>query len=229
MAIYRVLAIVIAALGAGCTSMGSHDYEALKKIDFGPARTVRLCVLLDDGISAADARSLLTSAWTEEERRAFGIDFEVVRFRRWFRPGYTVDAIVASLVKEPLEPPCDRVLAFVNRTFGDFVWGFFWLPEVYGYVTRSVLTHGYVVARMATLQQAILLATPASILNHELYHLLGCTEHWNMGLCYEQIAQLKRADAGEFFPAWSPITTLKVITKRQWANELLGLEREQFQ
>ena len=216
-------AVLLPLLSWGCTTIGMHQPAALSKTEFGPLVSVRLCVLLDEGISRDDAQALLDAAWQEEGRR-YNLRFEIVDATEWQRPAFTADGILSALVTVPLSSSCDRLLAFVGRHLGDVVWGLIGPAEVLGAVNDATQTHGYVVARIGSLQQLIL--TPASALRHELYHLLGC-EHFAMVRCYQTIAQLKR-DRGisdpDFFPSWSAIEKRSVRSRRD-VNALLQQER----
>ena len=78
------------------------------------------------------------------------------------------------------------------------------------------------IARRVSLNQ--LFAPPRSVVRHELYHLLGCDEHFNMEHCYERIASLKRtkqALGSDFFPAWD-MTNKLVLVSREAVNARLA-------
>jgi len=106
-------------------------------------------------------------------------------------------------------------MAFLGRHPGDVLWGLF-LPQVLG---ATALTHGYVVARAASLDQ--LVAPPARVLQHELYHLLGCEHGLTMSHCYRRIAELVDARHGEFFPVWSR-SLQRIVGSREEVARLLG-------
>ena len=218
--------VILALVTSGCTSIGPHSPDALKQVDFGPRHTIRICALLDDGISLEEAQQLLDRSWRDERER-YQLDFEIVRAAPWLRPAFTVTPILRELLREPLVPPCDRLFGFLGRHAGDFVWGFFGLPEVHGAVNGATMTHGYAVARIASLQQ--LIAPPRAVLNHELHHLLGCDTHFDIARCYEQIARLKRArEQDDFFPAWDPLEQ-RIITSRDEVNQRIEVERHELE
>jgi hypothetical protein len=78
-----------------------------------------------------------------------------------------------------------------------------------------------VIAQRASVNQ--LFTPPRSVVRHELYHLLGCDEHFNMEHCYQRIALLKRtkqALGGDFFPAWD-MTNKLVLVSREAVNTRL--------
>jgi hypothetical protein len=184
---------------------------------------VRLCVLLDEGIPRDEAQGLLDAAWEEEGTR-YNLRFEIVDATEWRRPAFTADGILDALLRVPLSPSCDRLLAFVGRHLADVVWGLIGPAEVLGAVDDATQTHGYVVARIGSLQQLII--SPARVLRHELYHLLGC-EHFAMVACYQTIAQLKRAwgrSDRDFFPSWSAVEK-RFVRSRRGVNALLQQER----
>lgn len=216
----RIISLGLAVLLSACTTMGTPDPVAREQLDFGEAETINICLYVDEGISEAEARKLIADAW-RTEAPLYGIELNVVKVERWSRPAFQMDGILADLRDRPLEPPCDRVMAFVGRNLGDALWGFF-APEVLGAVNDETLTHGYTVARRATLNQ--LIEPPIAITRHEIYHLLGCGEHGNMPRCYKQIAMLKqwkRSNQTEIFPAWDLINN-RVLDTRAAVNERLA-------
>jgi hypothetical protein len=138
-----------------------------------------------------------------------------------------MDGIMETITREPLTPPCDRVMALVNRHLGDIAWNLLQLPEILGAVNDDTLTHGYTVARRASLNQVF--ESPASVARHEIYHMLGCDEHFNMGRCYAQIAMLKRfkqARGDTFFPAWDAINKRIVATREEVNARLSGADAQ---
>jgi hypothetical protein len=204
---------------SGCTAVGFHSSAARAQHDFGQPDTVRLCLYLDDGIDEERARALIQEAW-QGEGHLFGLHLAVASVTRWSRPAFTVNGILESLQRQPLGPGCDRALALIGRHAGDVLWGLV-LPEVLGAVNDETLTHGFAVVQRATVNQ--LLSSPADVLRHELYHLLGCDAHFRMGRCYEQIARLKRFkqdSRSDFFPAWD-LLSQQMLTSREEVNSRL--------
>ena len=215
------LALVILS---GCTSIGLHNTDARRLHDFGAPDTVRLCLYLDAGIDKGGARALIDEAW-RSEAPLYGLRITVAEVTRWVRPAFTMDGIMEALTREPLRPGCDRVFALIGRHFGDVLWGLVLFPEILGAVNDETLSHGYAIVRRATLNQ--LLSSPRSVIRHELYHLLGCDEHFHMGRCYQQIARLKywkRTHQSEFFPAWD-LTNGRILASREAVNEALSAAR----
>jgi hypothetical protein len=153
----------------GCTTIGhDHGVQAL-----GSARELRLCGLFDEGITHEDAAALLHTAWGPE---SYGVTVRLVGGRPWLRPGFTANGIMEGLAREPRPEACDVLMAFIGRTAWDGLWalGF---PEVLG---AAVLggDRAFVVAHRASLNQW--LRSPASVLRHELLHVLGCEHGWSM-------------------------------------------------
>ena len=115
--------------------------------------------------------------------------------------------MLRDLVARPLEAPCDRLLALVDRHVGDALWGLPLLPEIVGSVDTASMTRGYVVATRATLAQVWV--RPTEVAAHEFYHLLGCPHAKSRVVCYRRIATLKRAaGAAGFFPSMTLDGTL---------------------
>src|SRR3989442_4384203 len=138
---FLALCVVTIALSA-CTSMGFHNVEARRRIDFGPPETLSLCLLVDDGITDTMARAIVDDAW-REEGTIYNLRFNVVSVRPWRRPTFAMHGIWEALLREPLRGTCDRVFALIGRHTGDVVWGLLGLPEVLGAVVEDTSTHGY--------------------------------------------------------------------------------------
>jgi hypothetical protein len=211
-----ILGLVGVALGA-CTGMGLHSAPSRADRDFGPPDTLALCLLVDEGITEPAARAMIDEAW-RDEGHLYGITINVVSITRWRRASFTMDGIMGALLREPLGPQCDRLFALVGRHAGDVVWGLLGLPEVLGAVDDNTLTHGYAVVSRASLNQ--LFMSPTSVVRHELYHLLGCDEHFDMVRCYDRIAALKRRkrqEGADFFPAWDAVNG-RILASRDAVN-----------
>jgi len=216
---HTVLLILSFILLPGCTTIGHHDAVARKQIDFGPPETVKVCLYLDEGISEPEGRTLITNAWVVEPEM-FGINIEVAEVHQWKRPAFMYQGIMDSLVKIKLEAPCDRIIALVNRHSGDLLFGLLG-AEVLGAVNDDSLTHGFTIARRASLAQ--LAMSPTEVLEHELYHYLGC-DHYHMKECYKQIAymkQWKREHSEDFFPAWD-LAQKRLLPTREAVNAHLA-------
>lgn len=209
-----MLALWVVALElSACTSMGSHNVPARSGMDFGPRESLSFCLLLDEGITEQAARDLIDEAW-RDEGALYGLTIKVVSVRPWKRPAFTMQGIVEALLRQPLRPECDRVFALIGRHFGDVVWGLLGLPEVLGAVDDNTGTHGYAVIQRASVNQAFM--SPASVVRHEIYHLLGCGEHFNMSSCYARISAMKRRkrlEGIDFFPAWDGLNERTLVSR----------------
>jgi hypothetical protein len=215
----RLIPVVLALVLGACTSMGPHKQAARQQIDFGPPQTVGVCLYLDDGITEQAGRSLVKEAW-RSEAPLYQLDVEVVKVKRWPRPAFQMEGIMAALRQERLEAPCDRILALIGRNVGDVIWGVVG-PEVLGAVNDETLTHGYSVARWGSVNQLVM--SPVDVTRHEIYHLLGCGDHNDMARCYRQISDLKayrQARGGDFFPAWDFINR-QLLASREDVNARL--------
>lgn len=222
-------AIFCSAALSGClfTAIGI-DHERLRdSINFGAPQTVNLCVYLDGGITADRARELLSS-WDSEAPK-YRLTVKPVSFQSLPRDGFFHSSIVRQIDAQPLTPDCDRNLYFVNRNVEDFLWGdlaaaAFPLPEILGEVDDATLTSGFVVATTISFNQ--LLLSPYAVTRHELYHLLGCKQHFDMPACYSQIAALKERERllrargffreiGEqpFYPTWDNLTDAMLTSR----------------
>jgi hypothetical protein len=167
-------------------------------MDFGPAEEVRFCVLLDEGVSRERAESLL-QVWNEGEGQNYNLFVRPVSFATHQRKGFTASDIIDDLKQIPLQENCDRNIFFVGRNLGDVLYGLAALavplPEALGAVNSETLTHGYVVASLATPGQVLnelFFLSRKDVTIHELYHFLGCEHSYTtMTDCYQQIHTLK--------------------------------------
>ena len=170
-------------------------------VEYGPPVQIRVCVLRAPRVSTQRVGELIAAVNTEFS--AYGIEVVVPWVRPWARSGFAFQSLFDDVAQRPLEAPCDRLMAFVDRNAADFFWGLL-MPEVLGAVDDHAHTHGYVVANRVSLNQVF--RPPKAITVHEFYHLLGCPHAGVMSDCYERIAALKRSfDPGnDFFPAVAP-------------------------
>ena len=181
------LVVVLVAMLPACTTVGMHTRERAK-LDYGPPLTMQICLLRAPGVSEQRATELMNAV--RKELALYNIDVVVPWTRDWQRVGFTANAMFErDLYRRELEPPCDRLVALVDRHAGDFVWGLLGMPEVLGAVDDETHTHGMVVAIAVTESQ--LYITPEDAAVHEFYHLLGCPHAATLTRCYSIIAKLK--------------------------------------
>jgi hypothetical protein len=178
--------------------------------EFGAAQSVRICGLLDGGITEAAARRLIDEAWNDTEAGALGLRMVLVSLNPWQRDGADIDTIFRNVRKLPVAPECDRVLAFLAPS-DDFV------SELAGGVS---LTHGFVLATPESTRRFPL--TPIEVARHEIYHLVGCGHSPTMDECYRRIAlaKSKRGGASAFFPVFQYVLD-EDIGKHCGANPLI--------
>ena len=192
----RLAALVLLGPLAACTTVGVHTSERTR-VDYGPPATLKVCLLVNDGVSPQRANELIAAV--NKEFEPYGINVVVPWTRPWSRPGFQVHSIMEELTTHPLESPCDRLVGLVNRNAGDFLWGLA-LPEVLGAVDENTHTHGYVVANYGSVNQ--IFAQPDEGAVHEFYHLLGCGHELALTHCYHEIAAMKAhiARSADLFP-----------------------------
>lgn len=206
---------MLCAALAACTSVGTHTRERFA-VDYGPPAQLRVCVLRTADVS--DQRVATLIAAVNQEFSAYGIEVVVPWVRPWTRSGFAHRSLFDDVIARELEAPCDRLVAFVDRNAGDFLWGLL-MPEVLGSVDDPTHTRGFVVANQVSLNQVF--TPPAKATVHEFYHLLGCPHSGALTHCYARIAELKRHidPAADFFPgvdeAGAPLLT------REAANHTL--------
>lgn len=193
---------------AGCTSVGFHNTAMRQQLLENPAppMTIRLCAYLDDGISAEEAQALLDAAWNPDEEQV-GVTWVISATYHVPRPAFMYPGLKAEIDTWDVPSGCDRVMLFVNRHAGDYLYGLLSIaapmPEVLGYADDFSRSRGYVVARRSSVLQWWM--TPASTLRHELYHMVGCEHGLSLGKCYQTIAEM-RQKAGwlGYVPGWDP-------------------------
>ena len=215
----------------GClfTSIGIEHEDLRREIDFGAPESVQLCVYLDTGITEDRARELLSSWGTEAPKYGLAVRaglFPTVGAQRILPYQHNRTGRAQTLA-----PNCDRKLYFVNRNVEDFLWGDLAatalpLPEILGEVDDATLTSGFVVATRISLNQ--LFFSPYAVTRHELYHLLGCKQHFDMPACYREIARLKQRErqlriSGFFsrigerplYPTWNELTGDMLVSRAE--------------
>ena len=217
MALRLSLALFASGVLLGCTTVGVPTSQQ-QAFDYGPPMQLRVCVLRTDGVSPERVDKLIAAVNSEFE--PYGIEVVVPWVRPWKRTSFTHATMVEDVVGRELEAPCDRLIGFVDRNVGDFLWGLV-MPEVLGSVDDTTHTRGYVVATQVSFNQ--LFSSPAKTTIHEFYHLLGCPHARAMTNCYSRIAALKRHTRhdADFFPGVSAHG--RFLVTREEANGELRL------
>lgn len=204
---------------SACTSIGVHDSESFKNVDFGKQEEFRICIYTDEGITKEDASNLMKNV--NQEFSQYGLEIKTPWIRDWKRTSFFGDGVIRELGQIPLEPPCDRQIALVGRNFGDFLFGLMG-TEILGAVDLPTHTRGFIVARRASISQ--IFSSPSQVATHEFYHLFGCNHATVLTECYSRISKLKqlaranRESGNDFFPSvsWNEST----ITYRNEADIL---------
>jgi hypothetical protein len=214
-----VLGGLLALLATACTTVGMHTAER-SRVDYGPPATLRVCLLVNEGLPPERGAELIAAVNTEF--KPYGITVVVPWSRPWHRPGFDMEAIIEELITHELEPPCDRLLGLVGRNAGDFIWGLF-LPEALGAVDANTHTHGYVVASVGSVNQVF--AAPSDGMVHEFYHMLGCPHELSLTACYHLIAEIKSKipEGRDLFPGRN--AKGRYIFDRATVNAILKAEQ----
>ena len=198
-----------------CTTVGFHSDSQRAAINFGPPAEIKICTILETGVSEEETNKLFD--YWNEELNLYSLKVVPLVYRKMERPGFTGGAIFSYLYDLELEPGCDRILYLKGRTIGDIVYEFFTLGiflgvglklEIHGAVDSKTHSRGYIKSKyISTLQ--ILFTSPESTLVHEGYHLLGCGHQLFMEKCYIQIQKIKtlareKETEEGFFPTITP-------------------------
>jgi hypothetical protein len=247
--LFAALALGVCLLGtSGCfvTSIGMDRPEVRTQTDFGPPETLRVCALLDDGISQRDAQETLADYWNQDEASKYKLAIKMVSYSSLPR---SMDEffhwqIGRQVAVRQIPPGCDRMMYFVNRNMLDVAWSvpeIYGAPEVLGEVDDYTMTRGYVIDRVASLNQVLMSPwfSPSKVARHETFHMIGCGHDLVMDQCYKHIAEAKWVenrlqDAGcyqksgveEFFPSFSHAGDGPILLTRAQANSILGLEKD---
>ncbi len=172
---------------AGCTTIGAHTQER-GKVDYGPAQGLEVCLLKSEDVPPERVEELVAAV--NQEFGPYAITVSVPWVHPWQRPSFTASGIMEDVMVRDLEPPCDRLVALVDRHAGDFVWGLL-LPEILGEVDDITRTRGFVVATWGSINQVFMEPSAATV--HEFYHLVGCGHGVSKSKCYHEIAAMKAA------------------------------------
>jgi hypothetical protein len=238
-------ACLLGTSGCFVTSIGMENPQARAEKDFGPPQTLKVCALLDDGISQGDAQQTLADEWNQGEASKYNLSVQLVSYSSLPRPTseFFHWQIARKLAMRQIPPQCDRVMYFVNRNALDALWSvpeLYGAPEILGEVDDFSMTKGYVVDRVASLNQVLMLPwfSPEKVARHEAYHMVGCGHDLVMNECYEHIAEAKWLakqldDAGcyeksgvkPFFPSFSNAGAGPIMLTREQAEGMLGLEK----
>jgi hypothetical protein len=220
--------------------------EVRAQTDFGPPETLRVCALLDDGISQRDAQETLADYWNQDEASKYNLSVKMVSYSSLPR---SIDQffhwqIGHQVAIRQIPPGCDRMMYFVNRNALDVAWSvpeLYGAPEVLGEVDDYTMTRGYVVDRIASLNQVLMSPwfTPSKVARHETFHMIGCGHDLVMDQCYKHIAEAKwvenrlreagcyeKSGVEEFFPSFSHAGDGPILLTRAQANSILGLEKD---
>jgi hypothetical protein len=246
---FSFLALGLCMLGtSGCflTSIGMDRPEVRAQTDFGPPETLRVCALLDDGISSHDAQETLEDYWNRNEASKYNLSVKLVSYSSLRRPAteFFHWQIARQLTMRQLPAGCDRMMYFVNRNALDVLWSVpeaYGAPEVLGETDDYTMTRGFVVDRIASLNQMLMgmWFSPSKVARHETYHLVGCEHDMVMDTCYKHIAEAKWIEnrlrgAGcyenlgvdPFFPAFSHAGVGPILLTRSQGNSIPGLEKD---
>lgn len=188
--------------------------------------SIRFCIYKEVTLPSEVAIRLVAAA--NEELKLFRLKITLFSLQNWVRPGFTAFALQKSMLRLPLQAPCDRMAILVDRTLEDLLWGAF-LPNVLGAVEQMTSTRGFMVAKMSSLGHYFM-GGPEATFTHEVYHLLGCVHRLTLNNCYQRILKLKKEarrskEMGfDFFPSLSISET--VFRNRNEVNEILKVAME---
>jgi hypothetical protein len=219
-------------IGCFATAIGDPGHAGdWREYQFGTNEQVRVCTWRDSGVSAEEVRNWIDE-WNVRHDQEVMITLVSVDKGELPRDGFTHNAISSAFERQvSLTNDCDRDLYFVGRNLGDFLYGVLAfttvpLPETLGETDDLTLTHAFVVARRATVMNLVF--SPEDITEHEIWHLLGCKQHYDWDLCYSQIAALKQEherlvegdyfkQIGEqpFYPTWDNLSERFLVSRAE--------------
>jgi hypothetical protein len=234
-----LLILVLCPTQIGCfaTTIGDpghqHDWS---NYQFGPREQVRVCTWRENGVPADEVDDWIQN-WNQKHENEVMLTLVPVDKGELPRGGFTHTEITDSFEKQvPLSNDCDREMYFVGRNVGDFLYGVLAvttvpLPETLGETEDLTLTHAFVVASRATVMNLVF--PPKEITEHEIWHLLGCKQHYNWDRCYAQVAALKMeqerliqggyfGQIGEkpFYPTWDNLSDRFLVSRAEVNSHL---------
>ncbi len=169
---------------------------------------IRVCALLDDGVSSEEAADILAD-WNEAEGRRYALRFELAEATPVARSPWNPTAPMVIARSTPLAPPCDRILFFVSAGALEYAWGvaaIAGVPILLGEVDDETGTRGWIQTRwISPLLQVLSWMPPPVVARHELFHFLGCPHALARTECDSGIGTLRGAAGADFFPAMSPL------------------------
>jgi hypothetical protein len=216
----RVLAgFALTVLLYGCAST-DRPAPASESIHYGSRQTLHLCVLKSVSLSLRRAEAYL--AQVRNDLVTYRLILDVTWIHPWEQPGDGSAAILADLSQRPLDAPCDRIVALVDRTGAAFVSGLL-LPEVSGEADAATSTRGYIELAYTAPNPFFRRAEDAAVLR--FHALLGCTSSMSSNACEHRIAELKAATDPEsgFLPGITPDGAY--LSTRADVNEALSPRR----
>lgn len=219
-------------IGCFVTSIGNPGHEKdWTHYEFGPDQEVKVCTYRDEGISVNEVDDWIDD-WNSKHEHEVAITLVPVDKGTLTRDGFTHYQISNSFDKQiSLSQDCDRDIYFVGRNFADFLYGVLAvttipLPETLGETDDLTLTHAFVVARRATVFNLIF--PPQAITEHEMWHLLGCKQHYDWDRCYSQVEALKRerrnlvegnyfsqVQEPPFYPTWDNLSDRFLVSRAE--------------
>ncbi len=221
--------------GCAFTSVGIDQPDYRAQLDFGPPETVKVCAVLDNGITQENAQKTLAGYWNETDAEKYSLSVNIVSYSHKERPlsEYFSWQIADDVSRMPVPAFCDRVMYFVGRNLADALWSIPEIagaPEVLGWVDDATMARGFVVSRFGSLNQVLmgLWFSPSQAARHETYHLLGCGHDLTLQACYDKIRDAKaleaaleragcyeKADMQPFLPAFPNAGNIALLTRAQ--------------
>jgi hypothetical protein len=210
------LLVGIVLLCASCTFIGRWDQAAYEKHNWGPWKTVHVCVYRDPGVTEQEGNALLAS-WTDGEAAKYRLHLIAEDKGPLQLAGGWHNDLMDQVAHIPLSGNCDRVFYLASHNPGDYVYANLPLlvgvapPEVLGEVDGPTMTHGWAYVGSDSLL-GVLLQSPKETVWHEFYHLVGgCPDQWffkhGMDACYDAIQWVKGLSGEDgFYPSWSDPT-----------------------
>ncbi len=192
--------------------------------------TIRVCALLDHGVSGEQAAAVLAD-WNDSEGSRYALRFELADTVPVERSPWNPTTPMAIVRSTRLDPHCDRILYFVSAGPLEYAWGVAavaGLPILLGEVDDETGSRGWIQTRwISPLLQVLLWMPPPVVARHELFHFLGCPHAFTRVDCDSRIAALRSAAVLDFFPAMSPLGQPRPILQTRAEVEAALVPRAQ--
>ena len=111
-------ALVVATMASQRSSAQTQGPES-EVMTPAPVSVLRVCVMRASDVTDERVQEIREGLQRGADRH--GVRVEIPWVREWSRSGFATEDSLISLMRVPLEAPCDRLLGLIGRHLGDFI------------------------------------------------------------------------------------------------------------